>query len=99
MNGINISLAEVSEAAARIRSLNQSMYDALCMMKLEMNSLNDSWISDGGKEIRSRFNTFANRFEEQRSVIESYARYLDQTVEAYDTLETTITGNASGIQA
>jgi uncharacterized protein YukE len=52
MNEIRISLAEVSENAARLRQLNQSMYDDLCAMKKEMNSLDGSWITDGSREIR-----------------------------------------------
>jgi len=98
MNEIRISLAEVSETAAKIRRLNQAMYDDLCEMKKEMNALDGSWISDGSREIRSRFNMFANRFEKQKEVIESYAGYLDLVSSSYDTLESAITGNATGMQ-
>ena len=98
MSEIRISLAEVSETANRIRSLNQQMYEELSVMKREMNMLDGTWISDGSQEIRTRFNLFANRFIKQKEVIDSYARYLDLTVSSYDTLESAITGNASGIQ-
>ncbi|MCR4950802.1 MAG: pore-forming ESAT-6 family protein [Solobacterium sp.] len=98
MSEIRISLSEVAETASRIRALNQQMYDELSEMKKEMNLLNGTWISDGSEEIRSRFNMFASRFERQKEVIDSYAKYLDLTVSSYDTLESAITGNASGIQ-
>ncbi len=98
MPSIKISLAEVSDAASRIRSLNQQMYESLAEMKKEMNSLAGGWESDGAEEIRRRFNLLSARFEEHKSAIDSYARFLDQTVSSYDTLESTITGNASGIQ-
>ena len=98
MSEIRISLSEVAETASRIRALNQQMYDELSEMKKEMNLLNGTWISDGSEEIRSRFNMFAARFERQKEVIDSYAKYLDLTVSSYDTLESAITGNASGIQ-
>ena len=43
-------------------------------------------------------NYFANRFEKYRVLIDAYAKFLDTTVSSYDSLESTITGNASGIQ-
>ncbi len=98
MANLNISLADVSNTAARIRNLNAQMYETLNQMKRDMNLLDASWISDGGTEIRTRFNMFANRFEKQRAVIEAYAKFLDLTVSTYDSLETSITGNASSIQ-
>ena len=99
MNNIKISLNEVNECAVKIRSANQLMYDLLTQMKNDMNQTNVSWISDGGEAIRTKFNQFANRFEIQKEIIESYARFLDQTVSSYDTLETTITSNATNMQS
>ena len=99
MNELKISLGEVSECASKIRSCNQRMYEDLSKMKKEMSDTGAIWISDGGEAIRQRFNQFANRFETQKETIDSYARFLDRTVESYDTLETTITSNASGMQA
>ena len=99
MNNLKISLAEVSECAARIRVLNQQMYDQLCEMKREMNATNATWISEAAETIRTRFNQFASRFDIQKDTIDTYARFLDMTVSSYDTLETTINSNAAGIQA
>ncbi|MBR2759573.1 MAG: pore-forming ESAT-6 family protein [Solobacterium sp.] len=99
MDSLKISLAEVTECASRIRSCNQQMFEDLNKMKREMNNTNASWISEGGEAIRSRFNQFAASFEIQKETIDTYARFLDRTVESYDTLETTITSNAQGMQA
>ncbi len=98
MNNLRISMAEVTECASRIRTLNQQMYDLLMQMKKDMNETNVSWISDGGEAIRSNFNRFAARFETQKETIDSYAKFLDLTVASYDSLEDTITSNAEGIQ-
>ena len=99
MDNLKISLAEVAECASRIRSCNQLMFDELTSIKKEMSSTNVSWISDGGEAIRSRFNVFAARFETEKETIDSYAAFLDRTVESYDTLESTITSNAQSMQA
>ncbi|MBQ6490436.1 MAG: pore-forming ESAT-6 family protein [Solobacterium sp.] len=98
MSNLRISLAEVSECASSIRTLNQQMFDLLIRMKNDMNETNVSWISDGGETIRARFNQFAARFDNQKETIDSYAKFLDMTVSSYDSLETTITSNAESIQ-
>lgn len=98
MEEIKISLADVSACASTIRTLNQQMYTTLQSIKKEMNDLNSSWISDGGEAIRQRFNTFSTRFEQQKELIDKYGNFLDFTVTSYDSLETTITSNASSIQ-
>ena len=98
MSNINISLAEVSEAASKMRNYNQIMYEDLQNMKKDINSLDISWISDGSTEIRNRFNMLSAKFDEYKNIIESYVNFLELTVSSYDSLETTITSNASGIQ-
>lgn len=99
MAELKISLAEVSQTAQQIRSSNESMYEALMAMKKEMDCTSSVWVSDAGEAIRERFQQFASRFETQKETIDTYARYLDNVSEGYDSLETTITSNASGMQA
>lgn len=98
MSNIRISTDEVANTASQIRALSQSMYDELTEMKKEMNALEGTWISDGSAEIRNRFALFAARFEKHKQEIDRYAAFLDLTASSYDTLESAITGNASGIQ-
>lgn len=98
MANIQISLQEVQDTANQLRSLNMLMDEELNAMKSEMNRLDSSWISDGSLEIRNKFNLFSTRFEKQKETINQYAKFLDFAVSSYDTLETTITSNASGMQ-
>lgn len=98
MATIHISLKEVQDTANQLRSLNMLMDEELNAMKSEMNRLDSSWISDGSLEIRNKFNLFSSRFEKQKETINQYAKFLDLAVSSYDTLETTITSNASGMQ-
>ena len=98
MANIQISLQEVQDTANQLRSLNMLMDEELNAMKSEMNRLDSSWISDGSIEIRNKFNLFSSRFEKQTETINQYAKFLDLAVSSYDTLETTITSNASGMQ-
>ncbi len=98
MANIQISLQEVADTANTLRTLNQMMDEELNEMKREMNLLNGTWISDGSNEIRNKFHLFSNRFEKQKETIQQYAKFLDLAVSSYDTLETTITSNASSMQ-
>ena len=98
MANIQISLQEVQDTANQLRSLNMLMDEELNAMKSEMNRLDSSWISDGSLEIRNKFNLFSSSFEKQKETINQYAKFLDLAVSSYDTLETTITSNASGMQ-
>ena len=98
MANIQISLQEVQDTANQLRSLNMLMDEELNAMKSEMNRLDSSWISDGSLEIRNKFNLFSSRFEKQKETINQYAKFLDLAVSSYDTMETTITSNASGMQ-
>ena len=98
MANIQISLQEVQDTANQLRSVNMLMDEELNAMKSEMNRLDSSWISDGSLEIRNKFNLFSSRFEKQKETINQYAKFLDLAVSSYDTLETTITSNASGMQ-
>ncbi|MBQ7993869.1 MAG: WXG100 family type VII secretion target [Solobacterium sp.] len=99
MSSINISLAEVSDTSSKLRSLGEQMYEELNQMKRIMDSLSASWESEGSEEIRSRFNVFAGRFDKLKSAIDGYVNYLDMTVSNYDSLETTVTSNAAGMQS
>ncbi len=95
MDQIKISLGEVSNLAAQIRLINTNLDDVLNYVKQLMNELNSVWNSDGATAITNRFMQFSLRFEKESETIENYARFLDYTVASYDSLESTITSNAS----
>ena len=95
---INISLAEVSSTASTIRTLNQNLSNRLEDIKTQMNNLAGTWQSEGSETIRANFNALQSKFEQYREVVDSYATFLDKTVEAYDAAETTINSNASAFK-
>ena len=95
MEEIRITLPEVSECAAQIRSYNANLDEILSYVNRTMNELNSIWESDGQQTLLSRFQKFATKFVDESEVIESYAKFLDNTVADYDSLESTIVANAS----
>ena len=97
-DGIKITLGEVSKTAGQIRSLNQNLAIRLEEIKKEVNSLASSWNSYSSNTIRGNFNALAPRFEEYRQVVDSYSKFLDNTVTNYNQAETAINNNASSFK-
>ena len=95
MSELKISLAQVTECAQELRRLNTSIDNVLTSAKEEMRALSAIWQSDGSEMIRQRFEHFSKKFTEEKETIEEYAAFLDCTAESYDSLESTITENAS----
>ncbi|THF73924.1 pore-forming ESAT-6 family protein [Cohnella fermenti] len=98
IEGISISLGEVSKTAGTIRTLNNSLSDRLDQIMKAMNDLESTWSSDASTTIRNKFNSLSPRFKEYYQVVDSYASFLDTTVTNYDTAETQINNNASAFK-
>lgn len=98
VDGIKISLGEVTKTAGSIKNLNQQLTLKLEDLGKEMNTLQATWQSDSSDTIRNNFNALAPRFQEYREVIESYAKFLEETVNVYNTVETSINSNASAFK-
>ena len=95
MEQLKISLPEVSQTASQIRTYNSNLDERLSYVNKIMNELNSVWLSDGEEALLARFQKFAQKFINESEVIENYARFLDDTVSSYDSLESTIVANAS----
>ncbi len=95
MNSLKITLAEVKNCSDELRRLNASLDSVLQRARDDMRTLSAVWQSDGSEMIRQRFENFSQKFTQEREVIEEYARFLDLASTSYDSLEATITENAS----
>jgi len=98
VEGIKITMGEVTKTAGTIRSLNTSLDSKLEDIKKGMNALQSTWQSDASETIRQKFNNLAPRFQEYKAVIESYAKFLDETVKSYQSTESSINTSASSFQ-
>ena len=95
IEGIKISLGEVTKTAGTIRSLNTQLDSKLAEIKKQMNDLSQTWQSDSSNTIREKFNSLSPKFEEYKKIVESYAKFLDNTVQSYEPAESSINSNAS----
>jgi WXG100 family type VII secretion target len=98
VEGIKISLGEVSKTAGTIRTINQSLSARLEEIRKEINGLASTWQSDSSNTIRNNFNSLAPVFEQYKNIIDSYAKFLDNTVTNYDAAEISINSNASAFK-
>lgn len=98
MDEINIGLAEVSESSKNIKLINENLDDTLNYVSKSMNELNSVWLSKGAETLMERFLNFSKKFQIESETIDTYANFLDHTVSSYDSLESTITANASNFE-
>lgn len=98
VEGINIDLDAVNAAATTIRNLNTNLTTNLTTVKSEINSLSSTWQSDAGDTIQKKINGMQVHFDDYQKIIESYAKFLEKTVQEYRSMETGINTNASSFQ-
>lgn len=93
--GIQVTTQVLTETAGKIRGINANMDTKLADINIKMNNLESTWQSAASTDIRAAMNAMKPRFEEYKSVVESYAKFLDSTAQAYEVTETTAQSNAS----
>ena len=95
---INVSEQVLRDTASRFETDNGKMYDILSDIKAKMNSLNDTWVSDAGSEIRAAMNAMETRFDQYREVIDSYKQFLITTADTYVNVEDSLKNMASAFK-
>lgn len=95
IEGLKITLGEVTKTASQLRTFNQTLNDRLSEIRTDMNALAQYWDSDASSSIRANFNALQPRFEEYRQVVDNYAKFLDSTVIHYNEAESKINNNAN----
>lgn len=95
MPDIKITFAEVRAKKQQILKHNQTLDDTLKQIKNIINALEADWTSDASDTIRSKINGMQKKFDSYREVIESYAKFLDNTVDQYEKTESDLQSNAS----
>lgn len=97
-DGIQISSQVLHDTAEKVRNINAQMDSKLADINKNMNDLEATWKSDAANDIRSAMNALRPRFEEYKSVVESYAKFLVNTAQNYETTEAAIQSNASAFK-
>ncbi len=93
-DSIQISTQVLLDTAEKVRTCNQNMDQKLADINKSMNDLEATWRSDAATDIRAAMNALKPRFEEYKNVVESYAKFLVNTAQNYETTEGAIQNNA-----
>ncbi|WP_294953141.1 pore-forming ESAT-6 family protein [uncultured Eubacterium sp.] len=97
-DSIQISTQVLMDTATKVRNINTQLDQKLADINKNMNDLEATWKSDAATDIRAAMNALKPRFEEYKSVVESYAKFLDHTAQSYESTETGVQANASAFK-
>lgn len=97
-DSIKISTQVLTDTAQKVRDCNSAMDEKLAEINKNMNNLEATWKSDAATDIRAAMNALKPKFEQYKNVIESYAKFLVNTAQSYETTEGAIQSNASAFK-
>ena len=97
-DSIKISTQVLTDTAQKVRNCNTAMDQKLADINKNMNDLEASWKSDAASDIRAAMNAMKPKFEQYKNVIESYAKFLVNTAQSYESTESAIQSNASAFK-
>jgi len=95
---IDISLDQVQNTSNSIKAINKNLTAKLSDIKVALNNLSSTWRSDASETIRNRMESFSPRFQEYADVVDSYTKFLDETVKRYTDVEININSNAEAFK-
>ena len=95
---IKISTQVLTDTAQKVRNCNTAMDEKLADINKSMNDLEATWKSDAASDIRAAMNALKPKCEQYKNVIESYAKFLVNTAQSYETTEGAIQSNASAFK-
>ncbi len=95
---IQISTQVLLDTAEKVRNINSTLDSKLADINKSMNDLEATWKSDAASDIRAAMNAMKPRFEEYKNVVESYAKFLVNTAQSYDSTESAIQTNAQAFK-
>ena len=97
-DSIKISTQVLTDTAQKVRNCNAAMDEKLADINKSMNDLEASWKSDAADDIRAAMNALKPKFEQYKNVIESYAKFLVNTAQSYESTEGAIQSNANAFK-
>ena len=95
---IQISTQVLLDTAEKVRNINSTLDSKLADINKSMNDLEATWKSDAASDIRASMNAMKPRFEEYKNVVESYAKFLVNTAQSYESTESAIQTNAQAFK-
>lgn len=89
-DSIKVSTQVLLDTASKVRGCNTKMDQHLTDINKAMNDLQSTWKSDAANDIRAAMDALKPKFEEYKSVVESYAAFLDKTAQSFEDTEQSV---------
>ena len=97
-DSIQISTQVLLDTAEKVRNINNTLDSKLADINKCMNNLEATWKSASASDIRAAMNAMKPRFEEYKNVVETYAKFLVNTAQNYESTESVIQTNANAFK-
>ena len=97
-DSIRVSTQVLMDTAQKVRNINATLDEKLAEISQSMNDLDATWKGEAATEIITAMNAMKPRFEEYKNVVESYAKFLVNTAQSYESTESAIQTNASAFK-
>ncbi len=95
MDSITITLEDLTAAANAIKGVNNDMQATVKEINSVINAVAESWQSEASTTFNQKFTSFMRVFEDCKLAIDNYAKFLDDTVSAYEAADTAINNAAN----
>jgi WXG100 family type VII secretion target len=95
MTDEKIQFQEVRGKAAELRRCNRELTASLQTVRRTIGALEAQWTSDTSDTIRARIDAMQPKFDMYEEVINSYAKFLENTAAQYEAAEKTLQTQAS----
>lgn len=90
MDSITITLEDLTAAANEIKTVNTNMQSTVSDINTEIKAVSESWQSDASTAFNEKFVAFMRVFDDCKKAIDNYAKFLDDTVIAYQEADAAI---------
>jgi uncharacterized protein YukE len=96
IGNILVDPAKMRETASYVRGRNEKLNETLTEIRKEILALESSYKSRGSTEMQRKINAFSTKhFPQFKTVVDSYAKFLDDTANMTENLDITIEKNAN----
>lgn len=95
MDSITITLEDLTASANEIKSVNSNMQNTVSDMNSVIKEVTEYWQSEASDTFNAKFISFMRVFDDCKQAIDNYAKFLDDTVAAYQAADAAINNAAN----
>lgn len=95
---VKVSTADLKSAATKMRSMNNDLDSKLADIAKLMEMSTTEYKSDSGDEVRAQMTALKPKFAEYKSIIESYAAFLETASTIYESGDAGLKQNAGALR-